>query len=173
MHYLDVAARFLLGTVFLVAVVGKVSSKAAFAAFTGSLTRMAVLPPRAAGPAARVTVVLEALTVVLLAVPVELAAAAGFVVAGGLLAAFTVAIGLSLRTGNRAPCRCFGASSTPLGPRHIVRNGLLIAVAAAGLLGLAAAGESDLAGTVVAALAGLIAGAAVAALDDIVELVRA
>jgi hypothetical protein len=171
-HYLGVAARFLIGTVFLVAVAGKISSRAAFTAFVGSLTRMAVVPPGAVGPAARATVAFEALAVALLVVPLRSTAAAGFVIAGGLLAIFTVAIALSLRTGNRAPCRCFGASSTPLGPRHLVRNGLLLAGTAAGLIGLSASGEFDLAGTLAAAMAGLIAGAVIAGFDDIVELVH-
>jgi hypothetical protein len=171
-YYLDVAARFLIGTVFLVAVAGKVSSKDAFTAFVGSLKRMAVLPPGAVGPAARVSVALEALAVVLLAVPLRWTAAAGFTIAGGLLTIFTVAIGLSLRNGNRAPCRCFGASSTPLGPRHLVRNGLLLVVVAVGLIGLGASGELDVAGALTAALAGLVAGGVIAGFDDIVELVR-
>ena len=172
MHYLAVAGRFLIGTVFLVAVVGKVSSSAAFGAFVSSLTRMAVLPPAAAGPAARATVVFEALTVALLAVPLRWPPAAGLILAGGLLAAFTVVIGLSLRTGNRAPCRCFGASSTPLGVRHIVRNGLLLVVTALSLVAVSAPGDLDLAGTLAAALAGLVAGAVTAALDDIIALLR-
>ncbi|HEU5470943.1 MAG TPA: MauE/DoxX family redox-associated membrane protein [Actinophytocola sp.] len=172
MHYLDVAARFLIGTVFLVAVVGKISSRAAFAAFEGSLRRMAVLVPGAVGPAARATLALEALTVVLLIVPLRWAAVAGFAIAGGLLAIFTVAIARSLRAGNRAPCRCFGASSVPLGPRHLVRNGLLLAGAAVGLVAAGVPGEVDLAGALAAAVAGLAAGGLIAGFDDIAELVR-
>jgi hypothetical protein len=36
--------------------------------------------------------------------------------------------------GDRVPCGCFGASTTPIGRAHIWRNGLLAAAAATGLV---------------------------------------
>jgi len=79
---------------------------------------------------------------------------------------------LSVRRGNTAPCRCFGASSTPLGPRHLVRNALLLAVAAAGLAGVLTPGALELPGTLVAGAAGLVVGAMITVFDDIADLVK-
>ena len=98
-------------------------------------------------------------------------AAAGFAVAAGLLAVFTGAIVLSLRRGNAAPCRCFGASSTPLGPRHVARNAVLVALALLGLVAALVPGPADLAGLVVAGAAGVVAGVTITAFDDIAALV--
>jgi hypothetical protein len=51
-------------------------------------------------------------------------------VAGATLVVFTVVIGRRLLDGSRPPCACFGSRSTrPLGPRHVVRNLGLLAVA--------------------------------------------
>jgi uncharacterized membrane protein YphA (DoxX/SURF4 family) len=47
-----------------------------------------------------------------------------------MLVAFTGLIGLRLAEGKRPACACFGAwSSTPIGPMHLVRNGVLIVLA--------------------------------------------
>ncbi len=56
------------------------------------------------------------------------------ITAAGLLLAFTGAIVRRLAAGERPPCACFGAwSSSPIGWRHLVRNGglLVLAVVAA------------------------------------------
>jgi hypothetical protein len=45
------------------------------------------------------------------------------------------AIGLALHRGQTAPCRCFGASSTPLGAAHLIRNVTLLVGSLAGLVG--------------------------------------
>ena len=58
------------------------------------------------------------------------------VVAILLLAVFTVLIVSKLRRGEHPPCACFGAwSATPIGPRHVLRNLVLIAVAAVAAIG--------------------------------------
>ena len=47
-----------------------------------------------------------------------------------LLAVFTFLIVRQLRLGHRPVCACFGAgSSRPLGPEHVVRNFILMALA--------------------------------------------
>ncbi|WP_454194479.1 TlpA family protein disulfide reductase [Nocardia sp. Marseille-Q1738] len=49
-----------------------------------------------------------------------------------LLGVFTVVIGRLLRRGERPSCSCFGtASAVPIGPKTLVRNGVLLALAAA------------------------------------------
>lgn len=52
------------------------------------------------------------------------------------LVVFTVVIAHRLLDGSRPPCACFGArSSRPLGPRHLVRNVVLLVVAVVAVVG--------------------------------------
>lgn len=47
-----------------------------------------------------------------------------------LLVAFSVLIGVRLAEGKHPACACFGAwSAKPIGPMHLVRNGVLIVLA--------------------------------------------
>ena len=73
--------------------------------------------------------VLGALLVVQIGRPVTALAAIGlFVVFTGLIAA-------QLRRGHHPPCACFGSwSASPIGPRHVVRNVVLIALAIVAML---------------------------------------
>ena len=178
MGYLEVAARLLVGTVFVVALAGKVRGAGAYAAFEASLRQMRVVPEALVRPAAAASLAAEAAVVALLAVPREWAGLAGFALAAGLLSVFAAAIALSLRGGNRAPCRCFGASATPLGRGHIARNAVLVAITLAGLIAAAGPGApGSLAstagpGAIVAGGAGLVVGIIVTAYDDVVALFR-
>jgi hypothetical protein len=53
-----------------------------------------------------------------------------------LLAMFTTLITVRLAQGKRPPCACFGSlSARPLGWRHVLRNGVLMALAVAVLIG--------------------------------------
>ena len=169
---MEVACRALLATVFVGAAAGKVLGKAALRAFVASLREMAVLPSTLVGPAARVNVALEMLIAVLLLVPYEWAAQTGFVLAAGLLSVFTLAIARTLASGRRTTCRCFGASTVPLGRRHVLRNLVLIAVAATGLAATVVGGGSGLGPALVGATAGLVLGVLVVELDDLTVLIR-
>ena len=52
------------------------------------------------------------------------------IIAFALLTVFTFLIVRQLRLGHRPVCACFGAwSSRPLGPEHVVRNVILMALA--------------------------------------------
>ncbi|WP_217211873.1 MauE/DoxX family redox-associated membrane protein [Streptomyces sp. AC550_RSS872] len=133
MTYLFLGCRALLLVVFLAAVAGKARGRAAFAEFASSVVALRLLPRKASRAAAAAVVGTEAAAAVLLAFPAT--ALAGFVVAIGLLVAFVTGIVMALRGGRAVPCRCFGASATPLGPVHVVRN---LALTAVGLAGLAA-----------------------------------
>jgi hypothetical protein len=93
----------------------------------------------------------------------------GFALAGALVAAFTAAIGTALKRGRRALCRCFGASSAPLGPSHLVRNTILLISTLAGGLALDAQ-PPRAAGLVVAIAAGLMGAILIVAMDDIAFL---
>ena len=61
---------------------------------------------------------------------VQVTPVAAGLAATGVLTLFTVLIGRRLAAGEHPPCACFGAwSASPIGWRHLVRNGVLIALA--------------------------------------------
>ncbi|MFV2171693.1 MauE/DoxX family redox-associated membrane protein [Actinomadura sp. LOL_016] len=148
MQYVALTARCVLGAVLLVAVLGKVRGRAAFAGFRLSVPGLAPgLPPTATAVA---VVAAESAAAVLLAT--ERTAPAGLALAGAVLLAFAAAIHRTLRAGRPAACRCFGTGSAPLGRVHVVRNLALTAVAVTGLgTHLAASGPVHPAGAAVAA----------------------
>jgi hypothetical protein len=123
----DLFARVLLAVVFLAAFVGKVRDEEGFAEFRDSVA--AIVPRLPARLVAVAVLAGEAVAVVLLAVP---GTRLGYAAAIGLLVVFCG--GILLGMGSREPvrCRCFGAGGDVLGPKHLVRNGALIAVAVAG-----------------------------------------
>jgi hypothetical protein len=129
--YLALACRGAVGVVFLVSVFGKLHSRLAFRAFASWLAALPVplarSQPRAA---AAVIAAAEALIVVLIAL--QWTGRVGLVLAAVLLAVFTAGTLLAVARGSDAPCRCFGASTLPLGWRHAVRDALLGAAAVAG-----------------------------------------
>lgn len=171
MQYVLLGARFLIGVVFLVSAVSKLRSGTALAEFVVSLRQLGLLRPGWLRPVALVVALGEAMVPVLIALPVGMAASAGFLLAGGLLVAFSVAILIALHRGVQTACRSFGASGAVLGARHVVRNGVLLVVVAAGLAGVTLGSTSiHPGGVAVTALAGLVAGVLVVALDDLVEL---
>ncbi|MEU6370055.1 MauE/DoxX family redox-associated membrane protein [Streptomyces sp. NPDC046931] len=167
------AIRCLIGVVFLVSAASK-AGRSSFAAFVTSVVDMRILPRGAAAPAAVCTVAAEGAVAGLLAAPARHAVTAGLLLAAGLLAVFTAAIALAVRRGTTVPCRCFGASVTPLGSPHIVRNTLLAGAAAFGAVcsAVAARPAPSPAGVVVPAVLGLTAGALVTRLDDLSALFR-
>ncbi|HZM79336.1 MAG TPA: MauE/DoxX family redox-associated membrane protein [Candidatus Limnocylindrales bacterium] len=171
MQYVAFGCRALLGVVFLVAVVSKLSGRRAFAEFKQSVDSMRLVPSSFGTQAAVITVICEALTTVLLAVPTRTTGLAGFSLAAALLAVFAVGITFSVRRGNTQPCRCFGRSSTPLGRLHVWRNIFLVFAALIGAIATTLpSGPAEVAPTITAAFAGLIAGAIVISLDDIAYL---
>ena len=169
MAYVLVACRVLLLLVFMTSAVGKLRSHAAWDGFVRSLRDLRLAPDAAVRGVAAGAVGGEIGIVLLLAAPVTVPV--GLALAGALLVAFTVAIVVTLRRGVRAPCRCFGSAALPLGRRHVVRNGLLLAVVVLCALSLARASTpAHPAGLAVAAVAGLIGGALLVFFDELVEL---
>ncbi|GAA0928705.1 MauE/DoxX family redox-associated membrane protein [Nonomuraea longicatena] len=164
MTYLALGCTALLAFVFAASALGKIRSPGEFRA---SLPRLVPVPAALAGPLAGAVIAVEGLTALLLALPVT--RPAGLWLALALTLAFCGVVEHAVRQGAGIPCRCFGASSAPLGRRHLVRNGVLAASALTALLTGGARG-ADPAGVAVA-----LAGAACAALlvvrfDDVVEL---
>jgi len=169
MIYLTVGCQAALTAVFLFSVASKVRSRRAYEEFVSAVIAMRVLPQPWTRPAALATVAGELATVVLLAVNTVPAA---FVIAAGLLTIFTAAILIAIRRGRRAPCRCFGASTTPLGRLHVVRNLVLLAACLAGLVSVSEGTGSVLhPGGLIISLAGAaIATLFVLRIEDLVSL---
>lgn len=172
MVYLLLGCRCLLGLVFAASVTSKLRGRAPYAEFTLAAQRLAPGWVTARVPAevlAAVVAAAEAAVVVLLAGPGTVRW--GLVVAGVLAMGFAVAVTAALRRGDRAPCRCFGASDRPIGQVHLVRNGLLAATACLGLVAdQADGGPLQPAGAVAAVVAGAVAAMLVVTADDVAEL---
>lgn len=171
MYYAGLAARLLLVLVFVAAAAGKSWRRASFTGFAASLAALRLFPRRLTTPVAAATVGAEALTAVLLAVPAT--AGAGLVLAIALLGAFVAGILAARRAGRQVPCRCFGATSAPLGLPHVIRNGLLAAVASVGLVAMAASAPGALhpGGVALAACTAAVGALIVVRMDDLLALV--
>ncbi|MBB3729022.1 MauE/DoxX family redox-associated membrane protein [Nonomuraea dietziae] len=164
MSHVLVASQVLLAVIFVVSAFSKLRSRTAlrsFAATLGMLPGPARLPAAAATAAAEVA----AAATMMVFPPIGLA------VSGMLLIAFSLWIAVSLRGGRREPCQCFGASATPLGPVHLIRNGLLLLVVALGWATLMFPGDPvTVAGLALAVPVGLAAAALLIIFDDIADL---
>lgn len=158
MEYLRAACAALIAVVFAASSVSKVRD---FRGFARSVPVLAPIPAKWVTPVSMAVVVAEAAAAVLALVTAK----AGFVLAGGLLLAFAAAIAASLRRGQPASCRCFGPADTPLGPRHLVRNAVLVCFAVLGAL--APEHPPSVAGAAVAVTAGVVVAVLVIAMDDI------
>lgn len=172
MAYVEVFSRCLIGVVFLFSAWSKRPGSGRFQQFSDSLAAMRLLPARLVVPVAAVVVGAEtAVVLLLLPQPLHLVAVAGFALAIVLLLGFAVSIGMVLRRGVRASCRCFGGSSSaPFRRHHIVRNLVLVAAAGAGLVaGLAGPAFTWEAVTLAGAPAVVLA-LLTTRLDDVVEL---
>ena len=164
------ACQALLLAVFGLAAVSKLTRRG-FGEFVAATGRL--LPARwsrGRRPVALGVLAAELATVCLLAWPAV--APVGFGMAAGLGTGFSAAVVAALRRGERGPCRCLGATTTPLGGSQLARNGAVVTAALAGLL---LAGWSEpvpvgLAGVGLAALAGLALAGLVVRIDDLVAL---
>lgn len=171
MTYLALCSSMLIAGTFAISAFSKLHSRSAFAGFTAAVREMTSMPARTARPVAAGVAVLE--TGIALTAAVPATARAGLAAAVLLLAMFT---GLLLRTitsGRRVPCNCFGASGTPASARHLVRNLILIVVAATGLTLGSPVGHAHLAAAAVllCAAAMVVPVAVIALLDDLAELI--
>lgn len=116
----SISAVFLAG-VLLVAAVGKFRRPSRTAAGMADLGLPAVSVLAWAVPLSELTVAAS-----LIVTP-----GWGGVLAFGLLAAFTVVLVTTLRSGRLVPCRCFGENDdAPVSRRHVVRNVWLLGHAA-------------------------------------------
>jgi hypothetical protein len=165
MGYVAFGAQVLLCVTFAVAAVAKLRDLAGFRESLAQLIPAAHNLTAGTRTAAAVAVPVAELTIaVLLVVPG--AAVVGTVAALVMTASFTAVVGLALRRGDRAPCRCFGASTRRLGPQHLLRNAILTVFAALGLTG----GGTEPAGLLVAGFAGAVGALLCVWADDIAGL---
>jgi len=171
--YLVLTCRVLLALVMLAAALGKLRSRDALTGFQASVRGLGLLPDRSAAPVAGVVIAGELAAAALLAVPTT--SGAGFAVAAVVLASFTAVVLAAVLRGRRVPCRCFGASGSPLGVPHLVRNaGLTAAAASCGWASFGLSRTSLEQGGVVLALgAGAVIALLVIAFDDLVSLFAA
>ncbi|MFG3552160.1 MauE/DoxX family redox-associated membrane protein [Streptomyces sp. NPDC047725] len=173
MYYTLIAARSLLGVVFLSAALGKVARRRAFGSYVRSLRQMDVVPDRLTRPTAVCVVASELSVCFTLALPTAHTPVVGLAGAAVLLSAFTFAVASALVRGTDARCDCFG-TPVPLRRRHLVRNAVLLAFTVTLLVGEAInflpPGGSHPVGFAVAAATGLVGGVLVVALDDIAAL---
>ncbi|MDQ0983117.1 MULTISPECIES: MauE/DoxX family redox-associated membrane protein [Streptomyces] len=170
MDYVLIACRVLVGLVFLLSAAGKLKGRQEFEDFRAATRALAPgLPERAVAPG---VIVLELAVVTLLLF--EGAVAAGFLLALGLLTAFTVGIAVAVANARQVVCACFGASSAPVGAAHLVRNTVLLLAGAGGLAAaLTGTGTADdIAGAVTASVTGAAVAVMTLFTDDISHLFR-
>lgn len=170
MPYLLLTCRCTVYVVFVAAVAGKLRSRAAFDAFARSVHRLVTSRPRVSTALSGGTVLAETAVVVLTAIPRTVPV--GLALAGLMLLVFCAGIVVSMRSGASVPCRCFGATSAPLGPRHLVRNAALLSVVAAGLVAwqLRATGRPATGGAVLAVAVAVVLALIVIFFDDLADL---
>ncbi|GAA3989973.1 hypothetical protein GCM10022247_05740 [Allokutzneria multivorans] len=165
----------LMCVVFGASAAGKLGG-ARWRAFVASTGLLRLLPPSSRTWAAGAVVLAESAIATALAGAAafggQVAAIAGFAGVAALLVVFTGAIVISLRRGDRTPCRCFGASASPLGWPHVVRNAVLLIVAGTGLAGVAAGGAPHPGVALVSGVAGAAFGLLLVRFDDLVDLFR-
>ncbi|MGH3190550.1 MAG: MauE/DoxX family redox-associated membrane protein [Streptosporangiaceae bacterium] len=164
-----VGCRVLLAVIFGSALIGKLSSRAALHGFTDSLTALPWWSKPWHPVFAIVILAAEAASAVLMIVPGT--ALAGLAIAAGLLAGFTIVPAASLKRGIMLTCRCFGLRSATIGPSHVVRNGIALTAAVAGIAASQASGATA-AWTPFPVGVGVLCGAIFVGWDEIAYLLR-
>lgn len=144
-------ARTAVAVMFFAAAASKIRSRATLG-FSDSLTRFHI-GRRFQRPIAVAVIATEGVLSVLLLIPDYDRAASA--VAAIILTAFTVMLYERYRSGDRAPCLCFGSSRLAIGWPSFARNGCAIGCALVGILG---GGTPAAPTTAVAGIAGVALG---------------
>jgi len=131
--FLPAACRLVIAALFLLAAAGKIASPQAFAE---TIAAFELLPTALIHPTAILLPWLEAVAAIALVSPTSFRAAGGIILMT-LLTAFTLAMIWVIARGIDTECGCFGKTwlSGSIGWPHVVRNLLLTAALAVGLLG--------------------------------------
>jgi hypothetical protein len=130
--YVALICRCLMAATFGFSAFSKIKNGAAFREFTTWLGGVPPVSRRTELPLAAILVAAELVVAGAMIAPGTVRP--GFLLAALLLIVFAAGIYAALRRGFREPCRCFGASTTPLGWSQIVRNAVLVLVAASGAI---------------------------------------
>lgn len=165
MEIVAVGCRCLLALVFLASASGKLRPRA-LDAFRSSLVRAQLLPRATVAPVTLLLVGAEAFAVPLLLVPATASVGAGL--SALLLVGFSAGILLLRHRGTELACHCFGTTGSPLGVRHLARNGVLLTACLAVVVPTTASARPP--ALVLAAVAAALAAVVVIRLDDIVDL---
>lgn len=170
MSYLVLGCRGVLIGVFLVSLVGKVRSRESYLEFVSATGNLLAIHQRTARKLAPLVVGAEAAVTSTLVLPQSVRA--GFAAAAALLCCFSVALIRARHRGIDAPCRCFGASMSPVRSYHVARNCFLIALAALGSVDALASDATwyEAAGVVLTGLVTVVCVLIIARLDDLVAL---
>lgn len=167
--YCALACRMLIGIVFAASAFSKLRSKTEYRAFARWLGQLPLPGPLRGAPAAAAVAVTETAIVVLL-IPAA-TAAAGLVLSAVTLAAFGAGTLVTVRRGPAIPCRCFGASQSPMSTWHVARDLLLALLAAAAAV--AASTPAPAPGGIALALAVAVTAAVPTVLfDDLLSIFR-
>lgn len=166
MPYLAPACQGLLIVIFLVSATGKLRSARALRELGASLAQTGLVRGDLGMPVGVALAAAEATLVAALLVPAT--TRLGFGGAAVLMAILSAGVFAVLQRGTVASCRCFGSSTAPLSARHLVRNGLICAVAVAGLL--ASSEDIPLAGQLTAGLVGAVLSLPLILVDDVFDL---
>ncbi len=171
MESLDLGCRVAVAVIFGVASVSKSYRRAAFEEFVASLPGFGFPRALARRPVGAALVAAEAAS----AVSVLFLPAVGFPLALLLTCGFLLGLTHVLWKGKPVACRCFGGASATIGPEHLVRNVLLLAIAALGVLhtfGLLPPTPAQLEAQAAAAFAGLLLAGLIVRWDDLVFIFR-
>lgn len=172
MAYFVIFVQIVIGATFARAALSKLAGHQPWSEFVSSVSGLRVVPLAAVPVVAASIAAVELLTPVLIAVPIT--TSAGLVVAGAVLAGFAVVIGVAVHHGALEPCRCFGASKTPLGFGHAWRNvGLSVLAISAALAAGSTSGPVEAAGIAITSLLALAVLVVLALLDDLRDLLVA
>lgn len=177
MGLICIGCTALVAVVFGFATVGKLRNRQAWTDFVA--TTAAMLPTRRVPPTGVATLVgCAEVGTAGLAVAAVLSPdpTVGLLALGGaavLLLAFLGGIARVLQAGPAVRCRCFGSGGAVFGRDHLLRNGILLAVVASGLVANLTGAAMPLdAGAIVAATAGGLGGLLVAHWDELAYLVN-
>jgi len=146
-------------------VIAAVAKLRAFGDFAGSLVALRLVAGARARPLAVAVIAAELTAAALCLWPGT--AAVGLGVSAALMAAFAA---VAARRRAVVPCRCFGSGGAPLGPRHVLRNGLLLALALAAVPASLATGDPQAGGLLPTLVCAAVAVALVVRFDDLADL---
>lgn len=180
---LSLAALVVAAAIYGTSAANKLRGSASYRAYRHGLDETSLVPERWLGSVAAALAATEGVTAVLAAVGAILlivyrepvVATVGLGTAALLAAVLTAGVAVVVRRGIRASCACFGAATVSrIGGTHLIRNGTLLAVLAAGLVTMTTSpGRPAPAGVVLVLAVAGTASLVLIRLDDIIELFRA